>query len=74
MFVCLICYRRPVYVPTGFAAFPDELVNAPVYLAELKYRHIIHHSIMSRGGHFAAMEQPQLLNDHIRQFVHKREP
>lgn len=57
-----------VRVPTGFAAFPAELGQAPEkWLAE--YYNLKSFRRMDKGGHFAALEEPDLLVDDIQQFV-----
>ncbi|XP_020316276.2 epoxide hydrolase 1 [Oncorhynchus kisutch] len=62
-----------VYVPTGLAAFPNELMHVPQLWARAKFRNIYSYSYMPRGGHFAAFEEPQLLADDLLQFVKKVE-
>ena len=56
-----------VEVPTGAAIFPYELFIAPRKWAEASFN-ITHWTEMPRGGHFAAMEQPDLLVDDLRTF------
>lgn len=58
----------PVTIPTGVAVFPREIVP-PVrrWMAEA-YTDIRHWSVMPRGGHFAAFEQPALFVDEVRSF------
>ena len=61
---------RPVgfiEVPTGAAIFPKEISFTPRKWAETQYN-IVHWTIMPRGGHFAALEQPELLVGDIRDF------
>ena len=58
-----------VRVPIGIAAFPD-----PVFLPTLrsyaeKTYNVVHWSEMQKGGHFAAMEQPELMLADLRAFV-----
>ena len=57
-----------VNVPTGYAAFPREILSPPRSVAEKMYSDIRRWSVMPRGGHFAAMEQPAALADEIVQF------
>jgi len=57
-------------VPAGFAIFANELVPAgrpPRELAERTYQ-VTRWSELPRGGHFPALEEPQLLADEIRAF------
>ncbi|NWS55014.1 HYEP hydrolase, partial [Chunga burmeisteri] len=65
--------RARVYVPTGIAAFPQEIVHTPRTWAKEIYRNIITYSYMPRGGHFAAFEEPKLLAQDIMHFVRKVE-
>jgi pimeloyl-ACP methyl ester carboxylesterase len=57
-----------VEVPTGYAEFPKEILRPPRSLAARTYTNIRRWSVMPRGGHFAALEQPQLLAREIREF------
>jgi microsomal epoxide hydrolase len=59
---------RTVDVPTGYSAFPHEILRPPRSLAERAYTDIRRWSVMPRGGHFAAMEQPEALAHEIREF------
>jgi epoxide hydrolase len=56
-----------VGVPTGVARFPKELLRYPRSWVEQSYN-VTHWSVMPRGGHFAAMEQPALFVDDVRAF------
>lgn len=62
-----------VLVPAGLAAFPEELIHCPRAWADSKYHNIYSYTLMPRGGHFAAFEEPQLLAEDIFQFVRKVE-
>ena len=57
-----------VRVPTGYAEFPHEILRPPRSLAQKVYPAIRRWSTMPRGGHFAALEQPEALVDEIRAF------
>ena len=57
-----------IAVPTGYSEFPREILRAPRSLAERTYTDIRRWTVMPRGGHFAAMEQPAALADDIRVF------
>ncbi|MFT3955709.1 MAG: epoxide hydrolase [Piscinibacter sp.] len=57
-----------VNVPMGYCEFPAEIVRPPRSLAERMFGDIRRWSVMPRGGHFAAMEQPQALAEEIRAF------
>ncbi|OJH36586.1 epoxide hydrolase family protein [Cystobacter ferrugineus] len=57
----------PVKVPTGVAAFPKEIYQAPRSWLERRYD-LRRYTPMPRGGHFAAVEQPELFVDDVRAF------
>ncbi len=53
--------------PAGFALFPRDISTPPRSWAE-RFFNVQLRTEMPRGGHFAALEEPQLLADHIRTF------
>ena len=55
--------RRPV--PIGLAIFPHEIVPVPREFAE-RFHDVRRWTAMPRGGHFAAMEEPELLAEDLR--------
>lgn len=57
-----------VEVPTAFALFPADLGMAPRELAE-RFFAVERFTIMPRGGHFAAIEDPALLAEDVLQFL-----
>ena len=57
-----------IQVPMGYAEFPKEILRPPRSLAEKMYSDIRRWSKMPKGGHFAALEQPELLAQEIREF------
>ncbi len=59
-----------IRVPTAYAAFPKEMVRPPRSLAErTMFADLRHWTEMPRGGHFAALEQPDLLAEDVRAFA-----
>jgi len=56
-----------VSVPTGVARFPKEVLRFPRPWVERRYN-VTHWTDMPRGGHFAAMEQPELFVEDVRSF------
>jgi len=56
-----------VEVPTGFAAFPHELAVLPRAWAEKSFN-VQRWTEMEKGGHFAALEEPELLVADIQEF------
>jgi pimeloyl-ACP methyl ester carboxylesterase len=57
-----------IAVPTGYAEFPHEILRAPRSLAARTYTDIRRWTVMHRGGHFAAMEQPEALATEVQAF------
>jgi pimeloyl-ACP methyl ester carboxylesterase len=55
----------PSQTPTGVAVFPKEL-TPPIRRFAERSNHIVQWTEFDRGGHFAAMEQPELLVGDIR--------
>jgi len=60
--------QKPSTVPTGVAVFPHDLSRPVRSLAEKLIPSIVHWTEFDRGGHFAAMEEPDLLVQDIRKF------
>jgi pimeloyl-ACP methyl ester carboxylesterase len=58
---------RYVDVPTGVAVFPKEIYFVPRRWAETRYN-VVRWTMMPRGGHFAALEEPDLLLEDVRAF------
>jgi pimeloyl-ACP methyl ester carboxylesterase len=56
-----------VTVPTAVAVFPKDLSQPPRSWAERSY-HITRYTVMPRGGHFAAHEEPALLVADLTEF------
>lgn len=61
--------KLPVHVPTGVASFPNELLHTPKLWVTDKYRNLKSYTPIARGGHFAAMEEPQFLAEDVQNFV-----
>ena len=59
--------QQHVGVPTGIARYPHEILRYPRSWVERWYN-VTHWADMPRGGHFAAMEQPELFADDLRAF------
>jgi pimeloyl-ACP methyl ester carboxylesterase len=56
-----------VAAPTGVARYPKEVVRFPRSWVERHYN-VTRWAVMPRGGHFAAMEQPELFVEDLRSF------
>ncbi len=59
---------EPVPVPIGVAVFLGDVVAPVRALAEADYPSITHWSEYERGGHFAALEQPEAFVGDVRKF------
>jgi len=57
-----------VTAPMGYAAFPREILSPPRSIAAKVYTDIRRWTEMPRGGHFAAMEEPEALAREIIEF------
>jgi hypothetical protein len=55
-----------ISIPTGCSLFPQELMRLSRRWAETRYKQIVYWNEVSRGGHFAAMEQPALFVQELR--------
>ncbi|MEW9701238.1 epoxide hydrolase family protein [Paenibacillus sp. SI8] len=62
--------KKPCPVQVGVAVFPFDLFQPVRRLAERNYK-IVHWSEFERGGHFAAMEAPDLLTEDLRVFFRR---
>jgi epoxide hydrolase len=60
--------REVINVPTAYAHFPAEIRHPPKEWLWRVYR-LERYTEMPKGGHFAAMEAPELLVEDIRSFV-----
>jgi pimeloyl-ACP methyl ester carboxylesterase len=65
---------KTVDVPTGYCQFPAEILRPPRSVAARIYTDIRRWSVMPRGGHFAAMEQPEALAQEVRAFFRPLRP
>jgi pimeloyl-ACP methyl ester carboxylesterase len=59
--------QERVTVPTGVARYPKEVLRYPRSWVE-RYYNVTHWTGMPRGGHFAAMEEPELFVEDLRAF------
>ena len=57
---------KHVTIPVAVSAFPDEVYQVPRSWAERAYPKLIYYNKLSKGGHFAAWEQPQLFATELR--------
>jgi pimeloyl-ACP methyl ester carboxylesterase len=58
--------EAPLTLPVGLSIMPGEYVRRSRRWAERRYTNLVHFSEVARGGHFALLEQPDLLVADIR--------
>jgi len=63
-----------VDVPAGYVEFPKEIFRPPRSVAQRMYSDIRRWTVMPKGGHFAALEQPEALAHEIREFFRPLRP
>jgi pimeloyl-ACP methyl ester carboxylesterase len=63
---------KTVDVPMGYADFPKEILRPPRSLAARTYSNITRWTAMKKGGHFAALEEPQALAAEVVEFFKPR--
>ena len=59
---------KQITTPTGYCQFPREILKPPQSMAAEVFTDIRRWTVMERGGHFAAMEQPKALASEITEF------
>ncbi|XP_067629975.1 juvenile hormone epoxide hydrolase 1-like [Eurosta solidaginis] len=60
-----------VHVPTGCARFIHDLLHSTDTEVAVKFKNLIHSTYHKEGGHFAAMEVPQILYDDFVVYANK---
>lgn len=58
--------ERPLLTPVGLTIMPGEYVRRSRRWAQRRYPNLVHFNEAQRGGHFALLEQPDLLVADIR--------
>lgn len=63
----------PITLPLGVSLFPKEITGSSRRWAEQRYKNLIYWNEPAKGGHFAALEQPEIFVDELRKcFRHFR--
>ena len=57
---------KHVSIPVAVSVFPDEIYAAPRSWTERAYPKLIYYNRLSKGGHFAAWEQPEAFCNEMR--------
>jgi pimeloyl-ACP methyl ester carboxylesterase len=55
-----------ITVPTGISQFPHEVFQTSERWAKQRFTNLIHFNELDKGGHFAALEQPETFVDEVR--------
>ncbi|OLR93680.1 epoxide hydrolase family protein [Actinokineospora bangkokensis] len=58
--------RGPVPLPTGVTVMPGEYARKSLRWTQRRYPNLVRFAELPRGGHFAALEQPELLAAEIK--------
>jgi pimeloyl-ACP methyl ester carboxylesterase len=58
----------PVTVPSGCSIFPKEILRLSRRWAQTRFADLRHWGELDHGGHFAAVEQPELFTSELRTF------
>lgn len=63
--------RVAVTVPYGIAHFKEEISHQLAFILTEKFKHLVHETFHAHGGHFAALQLPQVLHEDFVKFVEK---
>ncbi|RUR01192.1 epoxide hydrolase family protein [Labedella endophytica] len=58
--------ENPLRLPVGLSIMPGEYMRRSRRWAERRYTDLVHFNEVSRGGHFAMLEQPEALVEDVR--------
>ncbi|XP_042908833.1 epoxide hydrolase 1 [Parasteatoda tepidariorum] len=61
--------KVPVTVPSAVAHFPNEGLMLPKLLMSQQMKNLLFYTHMPKGGHFAAMEEPEIFAKDVWRFV-----
>lgn len=57
----------PIHIPSGCSIFPHEIMTPSKRWAQTRFKDLRYYGVANDGGHFAAMEQPEIFVHEIRQ-------
>ncbi|XP_037037452.1 juvenile hormone epoxide hydrolase 2-like [Bradysia coprophila] len=63
--------RVAVTIPAGVAHFKHEISHQLAFITSEKFKKLIHETFHSHGGHFAALQLPEVLYEDFVKFVEK---
>jgi pimeloyl-ACP methyl ester carboxylesterase len=61
----------PVSIPVGCSIFPKEIFRTSRRWAEKRFPKLVHFNELTKGGHFAAFEQPETFVKEVRECFRK---
>lgn len=61
--------RHEVTIPSGFAVFPKEIVPPVRKWMDPTHSNIVHWTTHAKGGHFSALEVPEVFVEEVRSFA-----
>ncbi len=70
----LVAPGQTMNAPLGYASFPKEILHPPRSVAAKVFSDIRRWSVQPRGGHFAALEQPEALATEVQAFFRELRP
>ena len=56
----------PINLPVGCSIFPKEIFKTSERWAKKRFTNLVHFNVLQKGGHFAALEQPEAFIGELR--------
>jgi len=57
----------PIDIPVGCSVFPKEIYRGSRRWLEKRFKNLVHYRELDKGGHFAALEQPEIFVSEVRE-------
>ena len=61
----------PINLPVGCSIFPKEIFKTSERWAKKRFTNLVHFNVLQKGGHFAALEQPEAFIGELRDCFRK---
>ena len=65
-FSVILAPKAQIHMPVGASIYPREIFRASRRWCEERYTKLIHYNVLDKGGHFAAIEQPVVFVNEVR--------
>ena len=62
----ILAPKAQIHMPVGASIYPREIFRASRRWCEERYTKLIHYNVLDKGGHFAAIEQPVVFVNEVR--------